>query len=337
MQPFPAEFRNCSGTTADRDPGSRHLSNNSGNGWFHLGLRVACLLLVASLASCAKLGSKAKPTPATSVGSMPPIVRSASHGGGTPVRPPGSGTVELTPEEDIVFTDPDNPEASLPELTTLLSSAPKRRGPWEQSETIAKRRATREGKPLLIWFTDSGRSPMCKALNEELFSNPAFEEWAVDKLIRLRVDANIQVDDPDLSLGDKESRLVDLKGYVARMKKQYKVLGHPMMVLLNPGGEVIGRYRGYKRGDADYTWGLIKQGEAASTHAYQAWRASMEAKGYREWTDRQDRKVFAKLVSYAQGTLILIEPDGTRSRTQEGKLSKEDREWIHEQKKLRGL
>nr|MCU0752760.1 thioredoxin family protein [Akkermansiaceae bacterium] len=124
---------------------------------------------------------------------------------------------------------------------------PRRRGPWEQSESVAKRLAVREGKPILIWFTDSARSPMCKALSEELFKNPEFEQWASEKIIRLRVDANVVVDDPDLSLGEKETRLVELKRYVARMKKQYKVLGQPVMVMLNPAGEVIGRYRGYKR------------------------------------------------------------------------------------------
>jgi hypothetical protein len=178
---------------------------------------------------------------------------------------------------------------------------------------------------------------MCKALSEELLSKPDFEAWASEKIIRLRVDSNIVPDDADLPLDEKESRLVDLRRYIARMKKQYKVLGSPVMVMLNPAGEVIGRYRGYKRGDADFTWGLIKQGEAAAAHALQGWRASMERKGYREWSDRQERKVFAKLARYSNGTLILIEPDGTRSRTQENRLSDKDRAWISEQKRLRGL
>jgi thioredoxin-related protein len=298
------------------------------------------LLAFVCLASCAKFVSKGQPAPATPSAAdfVPqPMLRAEAQDAGTPVKPSGPATQGLTPEEDIVFTNPDDPEASLPELSTLLSAVPKRRGPWEQSETVARRIASREGKPLLIWFTDSARSPMCKALNEELFSTPDFEKWAAEKLIRLRVDANLQMDDPDLSLDEKETRLVDLKNYVARMKKQYKVLGHPVVVMLNPGGEVIGRYRGYKRGDANFTWGLIKQGEAASAHAYQGWRASLEKKGYREWRDRQDRKVFAKLVSYSNGRLVFIEPDGTRSRTHEDKLSDSDRAWISEQKKFRGF
>jgi hypothetical protein len=245
--------------------------------------------------------------------------------------------VELTPEEDIVFTDPDNPDASLPELSTLLDAAPKRRGPWEQSETIARRMAAREGKPLLIWFTDSARSPMCKALAEDLLNTPEFGQWASENLIRMKVDSNHVVDDPDISLGDKETRLVNMRHYVNRLRKQYKVLGNPVMVLCAPSGEVLGRYRGYKRGEADYYWGLIKQGEAASAVSYKAWRAELENKGYREWRDRTDRKVFAKLVAYSDGTLTLVEPDGTRSRTQESKLSDGDRAWLAEQKRLRGM
>jgi hypothetical protein len=160
--------------------------------------------------------------------------------------------VELTPEDDIVFTDPDNPDASLPELASLLDATPKRRGPWERSETIARRMAAREGKPLLIWFTDSARSPMCKALAEELLNTADFGQWASEYLIRMKVDANLVVDDPDISLGEKETRLVDMRHYVERLRKQYKVLGNPVLVLCAPGGEVLGRYRGYKRGDADY-------------------------------------------------------------------------------------
>ena len=266
---------------------------------------------------------------------VPPQLTARQSGSATAAAPPPQ--VELTPEEDIIFTDPDDPDASLPELSNLLASAPRSRGPWEQSENIARRIAVREGKPLLIWFTDSARSPMCKALAQELFNDPEFQQWAADKLIRLRVDSNIVVDDPDLSLADKETRLVDLKHYVARLRKQYKILGNPVLIMCNPSGEVIGRYRGYKRGQADYYWGLIKHAEAASAVANEAWRESLVQKGYREWRDRNDRTVFARLVSYSDGNLTLIEPDGTRSKTHERRLSDKDRAWIAGQKKLRGL
>jgi len=315
------------------------------------------LIGALALSSCAKLGIGGKKEAATEPGpfgasGIPPWLRAKGPGGtgsadgGTPVVPGGNAPetarqpLNTTPEEDIVFTDPDNPEANLPELSTILT-APKRRGPWEASETIAKQRASREGKPLLIWFTDSQNSPMCKALSQELFTKPDFEQWASEKLVRLRVDSNYDtndfVNDPDISLGEKESRKVDSKAYITNLKKRYKVLGHPTLLLLNPGGEVVGRYRGYKRGQADFTWGQIKHGEAVSENAYKEWRAGLEKKGYREWSDRKERKVFAKLTGYSNGTLTLIEPDGTRCKTHESKLSDKDQQWITEQKKLRGL
>jgi len=297
------------------------------------------------LASCAKPGpgghDQPAKHPATFGGTaIPPKFKSDGNEPGTPVTAGGNVAkppvaLNLTPEDDIVFTDPDNPDAKLPELSTILA-APKH-GPWEESETLARHRAAREGKPLLIWFTDSARSPMCKVLAQELFAKPEFEKWAAEKLVRLRVDANVVVSDSGLSLDEKESRIVEIRDYVARMKKTYKALGYPSLFLLNPSGEVIGRYRGYKRGDAEFFWGQLKHGEEVSANAYRDWRARLELKGYREWHDRMDRKVLAKLTAYANGNLILIEPDGTRSRTQEIKLCDKDRAWIAEQKKLRNL
>lgn len=310
-------------------------------------LRMWCLLTLSlSMVSCAKLGMGTKveaPKIDSAFGEtgIPPHLRPKGPNSGVPVVPGGNTTSPqsgpaFTPEEDIVFTNPDDPDASLPELSTVLTSE-KRRGPWEESETIARQRAAREGKPLLIWFTDSARSPMCKVLSQELFSTPDFEHWASEKIIRLRVDANIQVDDPNLTMDEKGDRMVALKNYVARLKKQYKILGQPSLILLNSSGEVIGRHRGYTHGQADYYMGLFKQGVAVSAHHHTEWRAGLEKKGYREWRDRKDRKVFAKLTRYSEGTLTLIEPDGTRSRTREDKLSDADQAWLSEQKKLRGL
>lgn len=271
---------------------------------------------------------------------IPPQLRARSRDAGTPVVAGGNASAQtlplnITPEEDIVFTDPDNPDAELPELATLLSNA--KRGPWEESETIAKQRSVREGKPLLIWFTDSNTSPMCKALSQELFSTNDFGNWATEKLVRLRIDANVKVTDRDLDLGSAEDRRIAIKNYGSELKKRYKVMGYPSLILLSPSGEVIGRYRGYKRGEADFLWGQLKHGEAVSSEAYKGWRAGLEKKGYREWQDRKDRRIFAKMTSYSNGTLTFIEPDGTRSKTQESSLSDKDRAWVAEQKKMRNM
>jgi thioredoxin-related protein len=303
------------------------------------------LALALSSSSCGLLGiggkaEKKEPPGPFGASGIPPQLRANSSDSGTPVVANGNLPAKplplnLTPEEDIIYTDPDNPDATIPELSTLLA-APKR-GPWEESETIAKQRSVREGKPLLIWFTDSSKSPMCLALNQELFSSNDFTKWATEKLVRLRVDATVKINDPNLDLGSAEDRRVRIIDYAKELKKRYKVLGCPTLVLLSPSGEVVGKYRGYKRGDAAFVWGQIKQGEAVSSEAYKGWRAGLEKKGYREWQDRGERKIFAKLISYSKGTLILVEPDGNRARTQESSLSNKDRAWIAEQKKLRNM
>ena len=297
--------------------------------------------------SCAKLGlfSKTKPkeedSPFGATG-IPPQIRAKISTEPTATAVVAGGNVSnnplsrnITPEEDIVYTDPDNPEAGIPQLATILA-APKR-GPWEQSETMAKQRSMREGKPLLIWFTDSSSSPMCIALSQELFSTHEFGAWATEKLVRLKIDARVKVDDPDLDISSTETLRVNIANYSTELKKRYKVLGYPSLVMLNPSGEVIGKFSGYKRGDFQYLWGQLKHGEEVSTNAYKSWKASLGKKGYREWQDRKNRKIFAKLTSYSKGNLIFLEPDGTKSQTKEESLSDEGRAWITEQKKMRNL
>lgn len=303
-------------------------------------------LLILLMPSCAKLGigEKKKPAPASQPfgpSGIPPQLRPKGNSSAPTVAQAQVEPTAFTPEDEIVFTDPDNPDAGIPELSSILSKQPEKRGPWEESDTDARRLAAREGKPLLIWFTDSARSPMCKALSQELFSRPDFGSWAENNIVRLRVDENVAassyVSDRDIGLDEKETRRVDARNHVEKLKKRYKVLGHPFLVMLHPGGEVIGRFRGYKRGEADFLWGQLKHAQTVSVKAQTDWRRKMGEKGYREWQDKQGRKVFARLTGYRNGTLTLIEPDGTRAKTSEFKLSDDDRKWLDEQKRLRGL
>jgi thioredoxin-related protein len=300
-------------------------------------LAPCCLLAALTLASCAKVGKSAPDKAPNPIGlAGKPLVRVSGNDEGTPVQPgqpilpPGS----IPDEDNIVRTNPDDPDEVIPELDSVLANVA--RGPWEESETVAKQRAVREGKPLLIWFTNSQGSPMCKALSEELFSTTEFGEWATENLVRLRVDELISKS-PDLSMDETDERRINIKNYNAALKKRYKVLGYPSLVMLNPSGEVVGRYRGYKRGESELLWGQLKHGAAVSQEAYKGWRTGMEKKGYREWSGKRGQKIFAKLISYSKGNLVLVEPDGQRAKTKESNLSESDRVWIAEQKKLRSI
>ncbi len=257
--------------------------------------------------------------------------------GGTPVTGGGNvpAPIPLTPEEDIVWTDPDHPDAKPAQLETLLE-APKNNS-WEENEAEARKLAVRQCKPLLIWFTDSASNALCNTLSNELFSTEPFDKWAGEKFVRLRVDANIRRAEPNLSMDERTDREARMRDYVADMKKRYKVLGQPTVLVVAPNGAVIGRYRGYHPGTAETYWGLIRQGEVAASKSCTEWRIGMENKGYRQWQDRRGRKVFARLLSYWRGDILLAEPDGQRSKTTESKLSDADQSWIAREKAARGI
>jgi thioredoxin-related protein len=308
--------------------------------------RLWTVLLSLALASCARLGLVKSTAPEKPVAKpfgetgIPPWLRNKTPEAGTPVLPGGNVSArvapqQITPQEDIVYTDPDDPDGGIPELSTLLSE--NKRGPWEESETIAKSRSTREGKPLLIWFTDSQTSPLCASLTKELFADFKFGNWATEKLIRLKIDAAAIITDETIDLGAKEDRRSRIITYNKAIKERYKVMGYPTLIMLSPSGAVLGRYIGYKRGQSEFLWGQLKHAEAVSTHSYQEWRTGLEKRDYREWQDLKGRKLFAKLTSYSKGKLTFIEPDGARSQTHESHLSEKDRAWISEQKKLRKM
>lgn len=311
-----------------------------------MNLRSICPLLLSMLLvpSCAQLGGlfgsgekKEKEEQPFGPTGIPPELRGGSAGG-TPIASGGNratATLQVTPESDIMWTDPDNPEGSVAELAPLMSAVKK--GPWEDNEAVAKTRASRENKSLLIWFTDSKNSPGCKRISSELFADHAFNEWAKEKLVRLKIDTVVRPTDPNLSIGDALDKEVRMKEYVAELKKRYKVLGHPTFLVLSSSGDVVATYKGYRAGQADYTWGLFKQGESIAAKANAEWRASLIKKGYREWQDRKGNKVFAKLTNYTKGQLYLVEPDGKRSRTTEARLCDDDQAWIKQQKAARGI
>ena len=239
-----------------------------------------------------------------------------------------AGTV-MNPE-GIVYTDPDaeNPDDISQELADLLAE-PTDEGPWGRSITRVLREARRRDKPVLMWFTDSGNPMASRAITEDLFSRRDFEEWASETFVRLQVDEEVG-SKPD----DSASRKAD---FIAGLKKHYKVFGYPTLIVLAPSGEVIGRYRGYKRGQWEYKWGQLRQAAFLAEKSHAEWKRKMEAKGYRTWTGAMGRTIFAKLLAYRDGILVLVEPDGTRARTREGQLSGTDRDWIDAEKRKRGL
>jgi hypothetical protein len=264
---------------------------------------------------------------------IPPELRakpdSAVVAAGGNVSAEAARALENYDPDQLVWTDPDNPDAPLPELDGLLAAPKKHKGPWLESETEALRESKRTGKPLLIWFTDSLRSTSCKSLSAGLLTRSDFETWASENTVRLVVDQNVTGGNIDT----RDARQI----YVRNLKKKYNARGYPSLHVLTPGGEVIGRYKSYRKGQEEFIWGQLKQAVSLANESQQSWRKSLEKKGYRDWSNDKGRTIFAKLAAYKDGELILVEPDGQRARTHEKNLSAGDRVWIQQQKEMRGL
>ncbi len=233
----------------------------------------------------------------------------------------------ITPEEDIVWA-PEDPDEAIGSGMEQLWKKPENKK-WHQSYIEATRQSRQTGKPLLIWFTDSMRSPICPQLNEEVLSTNDFEEWASEHIVRLMIDENISSQE---RITDSGARKIS---YIKKLIKRYGVQGSPTVVLLKPGGEVYANYRGYKKGDADYYTARIKQAVVMIEKGHEEWRKKYEKRGYRLWTSQDGRKTFAKLYRYHADSVTLIDPDGKRGKTAFKNLSDADQAWILLQKKKR--
>ena len=244
------------------------------------------------------------------------------------------GGLKLPSDSSIVWSSMDDPTADIAFDKPFLK--PQRRGgSWENSYSNARRESMRTGKPIVIWFTNEGAtpSPICKTLNREVFGTSDFVKWAKINVIRLKIDISGGSGDRG-NVGDLTTRK---RKYVAKLKKQYSVLGFPTVIVLQPNGSVYDRYRGYKKGHKSSYWREMKDAALTITHNQKVWRKKMAVKGYRTWKGRNDQVIFARLARYSEGNLTLIEPNGGKIQTNESRLSSFDREWLDTEKKKRGL
>jgi thioredoxin-related protein len=316
------------------------------------------LSLLLMLSSCSRVGglvSKLKPgEEEDKFGKIPKVPAHLRAGGNATVKvepaeertvaagvDPASlsteqgGIAGLPSESDMIFTNPDDAEASEAAIEGLFSVQKK---DWLSSHTVAKNLALVESKPLLILFTDtpssqSGGSPAAARLESELLARNDFADWAGEKFVRLKLDFNVK----DRRSADtaKQTLAVKKENYLLSLKKRYKVGGFPAIIVVAADGSVVQNVRGYRTGTSEYVWGLLKTAAVISESKQKKFEDRVLKKGYRRWQGKNKQKILAKLVSYREGDLVLVAPNGVRYRTHEKNVSAEDREWIQQQKEKR--
>ncbi|MDB4525532.1 thioredoxin family protein [Akkermansiaceae bacterium] len=234
----------------------------------------------------------------------------------------------LPGDDSIAWSDEEKPMADI-KLDEAFTEVKKPKGAWLTSYPEARRLSARTGKPLFIWFTRTkgSGSPICKTLKREVFDLTDFRSWSLKNVVRLKIDLS-GAGGPRGEFGeimDAESRERD---YLEGFKKKYRVLGLPAVILESPALGVLGQYRGYKKGTSAEYFGQLKNTVLTHEHNYAVKKRELAAKGYRTWTGKNDQAIFAKLIRYSAGDLLLVEPNGKKVKTKESQLSKKDRQWI---------
>ena len=107
---------------------------------------------------------------------------------------------------------------------------------WFGDVQAAQEKARRENKIVLLDFTGSDWCGWCIKLKSEVFDKPEFAEFAQAKLVM------VEVDFPRY----KAMAHLQRQGN-ARLAKTYHVTGYPTIVVLNQGGQPLGRL-GYVAG-----------------------------------------------------------------------------------------
>ena len=125
--------------------------------------------------------------------------------------------------------------AALMAVTVVAQGADAK---WYTTYDEALKVAKKTGKPILADFTGSDWCSWCKKLKAEVFSKPAFMEWAKKNVVLLELDFPRQKTQPDA-----------LKTQNLGLARRYQVRGFPTILFLKADGSIIGR-SGYLQGGA---------------------------------------------------------------------------------------
>lgn len=107
---------------------------------------------------------------------------------------------------------------------------------WLTDLSAVQAMAKEEGKPILMDFTGSNWCGWCIKLKKEVFSKPAFIDYANEHLILMTVDFPRGLEQEE-SIKEQNNLLLD----------KYGINGFPTIILVDFEGNVLGK-TGYKSG-----------------------------------------------------------------------------------------
>jgi thioredoxin-related protein len=107
---------------------------------------------------------------------------------------------------------------------------------WLTSYEEAEKEVKAGNKLLLVDFTGSDWCGWCMKIDKEIFSKPAFKEYAAKNLVLLEIDFPRRREVPEA-----------LKIQNTRLAEKYEIQGFPTIIVLNGAGKKVGEL-GYVEG-----------------------------------------------------------------------------------------
>lgn len=105
-------------------------------------------------------------------------------------------------------------------------------GKWTQDYEAAMNLARERSLPVLIKFTGSNWSGLCKILEYDVFLTEEFTKWAEDRVVLVTIDFPSR----HLSIVPKEWRSRNVS-----LRHKHDVNCYPTVIVLNAKGKVVGR------------------------------------------------------------------------------------------------
>ena len=110
---------------------------------------------------------------------------------------------------------------------------------WLTSYEQAEQKAKADNKLLLLDFTGSDWCGWCIKIDKEIFSKPAFKEYASKNLVLLEIDFPMRRQVP-----------APLKAQNNKLAAKYEIQGFPTIIVLNGQGKKVAEL-GYVEGGPD--------------------------------------------------------------------------------------
>lgn len=190
---------------------------------------------------------------------------------------------------------------------------------WMTDYDQALEKGIRENKPIFLLFTGSDWCGWCIKLEDQVFSEDEFEEYATEKLVCVKADFPRDNDQSE-----------EVKKQNKRLQKKFDISGYPTVLILNPNNEEIIAGTGYREGGPSKYVKHLK--ELTSSYREKHGEPLTKEKLYeqsRVWTNDKGKELKGQLVEYEHEMVVIrSDANGKKYKNELEDLSEKDRKLI---------